>query len=112
MLISGIHLVVSCSGSVSVLGDKPPADFKSCTRILARRERERGSFGVKTELNCSLNRLALVLVSEWSLFSCFRGGVPCWSRREFFRYLIKFTVLHDTIRRCAYAGRICANQQN
>ena len=64
MLISGIRLVVPCSGSVSVLGDKPSADFKSRTRILTRRDRERGSFGVKTELNCLLNRLALVFESE------------------------------------------------
>ena len=43
------------------------------------------SFGVDTELNCRFKRLALIFVSEWSLFLCFRGGMPCWSQRDFLK---------------------------
>ena len=54
----------SCSESGVVSEGRPPAFFESCTRIEARRESDKGSLGVKTELNCRLKRLALVLVSE------------------------------------------------
>ena len=43
--------------------DRPPVVFKSCTRISTRREGDKGSFGVKTELNWELKRFALVFVS-------------------------------------------------
>ena len=55
---------------------------------------EKGSFGVKTELNWELKRFAVVFVSVWSLFSYFRGGVPCCSRREFLRKEKSFLLSH------------------
>ena len=65
--------------------DRPAAVFKSCTRITARHERQR-FFWCENRLNWELKRSASVFVSEWSLFSCFRDGVPCWSRQEFFSF--------------------------
>ena len=52
MLISGIVVAESCDVSGMVSEGSLPALFKSSTRILARRESDRGSLGVKTELNC------------------------------------------------------------
>ena len=74
---SGMFVLESCCLSRMVSEGRPPAFLKSCTSILARRKSDRGSLDVKTELNCLLKILALVLVSEWSMLLCLRGGVPC-----------------------------------
>ena len=74
---TGMFVLESCCLSRMVSEGRRPAFIKSCTRILARRESDRGSLDVKTELNCRLKMLALVLVSERSMLLCLRGGVPC-----------------------------------
>ena len=65
MSISGIVVEVFCHESGLVSEGSPPERFRSCTRIWARRESDKGDLGVKTELNCWLKIFALVLVSEW-----------------------------------------------
>ena len=51
MSISGMFVLLSCCLSGVVSEGKTPAFLKSCTRILARRESDRGSLDVKAELN-------------------------------------------------------------
>ena len=52
MSISGMFALLSYCLSGMVSEGRPPAFLKSCTRIVARRESDRGSLDVKTELNC------------------------------------------------------------
>ena len=52
MSISGMFVLESCCVSGKVSEGRPSALLRSCTRILARGESDRGSLGVKTELNC------------------------------------------------------------
>ena len=52
MSIAGMFVVVSCCKSRMLSEGKQPVSFKSCTRILARCDSDRGFFGVQTELNC------------------------------------------------------------
>ena len=110
VLTSGMSVAESSRVSGMESEGKPLAFIKSCTHILARRERDRGSLAVKTELNCWLKRLALVLVSEWRMSSCFSDGVPCWSRHEFFKNVKSFLLLHlfssSVIFRCKVVIRI------
>ena len=50
MSISGMLVLESCCLSGMVSEGRPPAFFKSCTRILARRESDRGSLDVKNRV--------------------------------------------------------------
>ena len=52
MSISGMFVLLSRCLSGMVSEGRLPAFLKSCTRILARRESDRGSLDVNTELNC------------------------------------------------------------
>ena len=81
-----------------------PLSTKSCTFIWARRERERGDFFVKTDWNCRLHRLALAGVSVKRVSFSFRGGMPSWSRLEFFRkeksfFLSQMSLLSESPKR-------------
>ena len=70
MSISVIFVVVSCCKSRMLSEGRPPFVLKSCTRILARRERDRGSFGGKKGVKLH--------------------GMPCWSRWDISKMRIIF----------------------
>ena len=52
MIISDMFVAESCSVSEMMSEGRPPAFFKSRMRIVAWRESDKGSLGVKTESNC------------------------------------------------------------
>ena len=90
MLISGITGVEFLNPSGKAFGAMTLSPTRYCTFTRESSRSESEGRVVITDWTFWFKMLALSLVSVSRFPVCFRGGIPCWSVREFLRYWKSF----------------------